>query len=269
VTAPTLTTAVALADQLLADFPARAAERQAPGDWGVPLLAGLRAGRTGTGPASAAVAAWAAGLRGGIDHCGLFGRGLAGCLLGLTHASAVEPRLARPAATVRRHVVARCAAAGLRRSGVGWSDYDLIMGVSGAVLALAACPGEAADLEPAARYLLDLCDRDDLARLVVGDDYGNPGLSWNLGRLNHGLGHGVPGGYWPRCSRHAPGCPRRGTTNSTGRSADWPIIYAGPPTGTAVAWSPGRRAADSRVTRRPAAAGGRHGATAPRGLPGN
>jgi hypothetical protein len=193
VTAPTLDTVMALADQLLADFPARAAERQTQADWGVPLLAGLCADRNGAGPAPAAVAAWAASLRGGIDHYGLFGRGLAGCLLGLTLASTVEPRLARPAATIRRRLVERCAAVGSRQVGVGWSDYDVIMGVAGATLALAACPGESSDLEPAARYLLGRCDRDDLAGLVVRDDYGNPGLSWNLGRLNHGLGHGVPG----------------------------------------------------------------------------
>jgi lantibiotic biosynthesis protein len=252
VTAPTLTTAAALADQLLADFPARAAERQAQGDWGVPLLAGLRADRTG--PALAAVTAWAAGLRGGIDHCGLFGRGLAGCLLGLTHASAVEPRLVRPAATVRRHVVARCAAVGLRRSGVGWSDYDLIMGVSGAVLALAACPGEAADLEPAARYLLDLCDRDDLARLVVGDDYGNPGLSWNLGRLNHGLGHGVPGvlaALLTARTRMSPAWHDQ-LDRAIGRLADHLCRAAYRDGRGVVSWPPG-----SRIPGDPAPGGGR------------
>jgi len=73
-------------------------------------------------------------------------------------------------------------------------DYDLINGVAGAVLALAASLDRRPEhLRPGLRYLLRLCAGPELTGLRHSAREPDPVLRWNVGQLNHGLAHGVPG----------------------------------------------------------------------------
>lgn len=170
-----------------------------PADAGPAILAALV---LGSGYASAAdravadraLARWLATLRTGVAHRGLFGWGMAGCHLGLQVVSAVRPDLRGLAATAGRALVRHCAAAAWRGSNVDWSDYDLVLGPAGTLLALAADPGIGrADLEPVVAHLTSLCDRDDLDGFRVWRYYGEELSGWNFGRINLGVAHGVPG----------------------------------------------------------------------------
>ena len=70
----------------------------------------------------------------------------------------------------------------------------MIRGAAGTNLALASLPAcRAAHLKPLTRYLTGLCDGADLPKLHVGSNGGDPMAGWNLGRVNMGLGHGLPG----------------------------------------------------------------------------
>ncbi|GAB3157711.1 hypothetical protein GCM10027290_59320 [Micromonospora sonneratiae] len=197
-------------------------EAIARADWGVPLLArlttGIATGRT-SGPSASTtdtdtrpvgatvdedgpqveatvrrtVLAWVAQRRHGVSAARLFGGGLASLLTGLTHACAVEPRLRTVADLCRAQLVAWCR----HRSspdGPLAVDYDLVSGVSGAVLALTTTPGcRPEHLRPGLGYLLTLCAGPDLAGLRHSSRESDPRLRWNIGQLNQGLAHGVPG----------------------------------------------------------------------------
>lgn len=187
-------------------------------DWGVPLLTTLT---TPTG-AQAVVLAWAADHRSGRGHPGLFGRGMAGTALGMSHAARVEPRLARLAVTARDAVVRWAATAAHRRTGVTYGDYDLIVGASGAALALSALPDAHPDhVSAVARYLAELCDDAELPRLRIGLGAATPRTSWNVGRVNHGLAHGAPGilaaliAAWPLLAESDRDCAATAIRNLT------------------------------------------------------
>lgn len=122
----------------------------------------------------------------------LFG-GLAGLLVGLRAASAADPGCVRVARALRDKL-AQLPGDSWRPRAPLWSDYDLISGPSGLVLALAADPaGPLDDVLPAARHLARLCDREDLDGLRVGGYRDDPQLAWNHGRINTGLAHGAGG----------------------------------------------------------------------------
>ena len=163
-------------------------------DFGVPVLAGLLTSAAAEGADYRhAVLAWVRGHRVAELHPGLFARGLTGFLVGLDHACAVEPALRRLIGPVRDRLVGwtRTARPTAR---LGFRDYDLILGISGAVTGLATLPDRAPEhLRPGVRYLLRLCRTDGLAGLRIGDDGGQALSTWTTGRINHGMAHGCTG----------------------------------------------------------------------------
>ena len=160
--------------------------RQPPAesDWGVPLLAGLAAAADPDwlGPAQQVTLDWIAARRHGVPAAGLFGGGMPS-LLGLTTLTD----------TVRRRLATLTARGGGYRSPTRSAGYDLMTGASGAVIALATAPRvQAAEINSATRYLIELCRDPDLGGLRHEQGEPEP-LAWNAGRRNHGLAHGVPG----------------------------------------------------------------------------
>lgn len=170
------------------------------GDPGPAILAALvAAGQArppelaGAAPASRALVAWLGQLR-RPAHMGLLGSGAAGQLLALRVAASTWPRLAGLAEVARRRLSERVAAVPWAATSVGWNDYDLVTGPAGILLALAADPAaSAADRAPLVAHLARLCARDDLAGLCVGQYRDDELRSWNFGRINLGLAHGLPG----------------------------------------------------------------------------
>jgi lantibiotic biosynthesis protein len=150
-------------------------------------------------PVPEALAAWLNRCQGGSDvHLGVCGGGMAGFVLGLERAAATWPELAAAAARARARLVALAAGSPWRRDAVGWADYDLIGGPSGTLATLAANPlGTAADCAPLVEHLVWLCagtdDGTDLPRLRVGQYREEVLRGFNFGRINAGIGHGVPG----------------------------------------------------------------------------
>ncbi len=165
-------------------------------DSGLAVLASLAAAETGSAAeqrevARAAVHRWLGGYRDGVSGYNLFGLGMAGMLAGLEQAIELEPRLFGLAVATRTRLVAWSATRPWRTDGLDWDDYDLISGPSGMLLALAA-GGEPADLVPVAEQLAGLCT-PELDRLRVSIQHPGEQRAANLGRVNTGLGHGVPG----------------------------------------------------------------------------
>ncbi|MFJ5719915.1 lanthionine synthetase LanC family protein [Streptomyces sp. NPDC093149] len=194
--------AVRIAVRLLDDF--SDGEHATP-DPGIPVLACLVAGTRGPAartpdPAAAesagrAVAAWAQAIGRGASHCGLYDGGMAGTLVGLRLGARIHPPLHRAADRLRDHLLDRAGARPWRAADVGLSDYDLISGPSGTLLAL--CVGEPqprrSQLRTFTAHLTELCDSGDLRRLRVGQYSGHPSPGWMQGRVNTGTEHGVAG----------------------------------------------------------------------------
>ncbi|MEZ0075437.1 lanthionine synthetase LanC family protein [Planotetraspora sp. GP83] len=172
------------AERLLRDLPAVAP------DGGAAILAAALSGPTAT----RALASWLRGLRRPPRRFGLFGGGTAERLLTLRIAATSWPRLAEPLAEQRDLLVAQAAALTWRDEQVGWPDYDLISGPGGVLLAMAADPGiDAVGRAPLAAHLMRLCGGADLSRLRVGPHQADERRAWNIGRINLGLAHGLPG----------------------------------------------------------------------------
>ncbi|GAB2923733.1 hypothetical protein GCM10027280_08520 [Micromonospora polyrhachis] len=180
-----------------------AQEVAARADWGIPLLARLVTTVESTPAADIdptigvtarrAVLTWVAQRRGGVAAARLYGDGLASLVVGLGHACAVEPRLRTVAQLSRDRLVAWCRQEP-HPDGPLAVDYDLVNGVAGAVLALTASPDPRPEhLRPGLHYLLRLCTGPGLAGLRHSAREPDSRLRWNVGQLNHGLAHGVPG----------------------------------------------------------------------------
>lgn len=216
-------------------------------DWGVPLLASLVGqawprpghgrwvgGREVMGPV---VLAWASRYARGAGYPGVYGRGLAGCALGLGHAARVEPRLARAARLATRQVAqwgAQFRWDGQAGSGLAARDYDLISGVAGVTAALAALdpfaprlPDNQVALAALVGALVDLCDSDDLDGLRIRSHAGIELARWNVGTVNVGLAHGVPGvlaalvAAWPLL----PSASRPAAAQAIRRVARWLVRH--------------------------------------------
>jgi hypothetical protein len=167
-------------------------------DFGIPVLTGLLTGAIAAPVDTGvdyrhAVLTWVRGHRVADLHPGLFARGLTGFLVGLDHACVVEPALRRLIDPVRDRLVEWTRTA-MPPARLGFRDYDLILGISGAVTGLATLPDRApGHLRPGVRYLLRLCLTDRLAGLRIGDDGGHALSTWATGRINHGMAHGCTG----------------------------------------------------------------------------
>ncbi|NUT43228.1 MAG: hypothetical protein HOV86_24885 [Thermoactinospora sp.] len=143
--------------------------------------------------ATRALTSWLRGLKQAPRGLGLFG-GSAERLLALRIAASTRPKLTGPVGAQREALIAQLAATTWRDSEVGWPDYDLIVGPSGILVALAADPEVPATARaPLTDHLLRLCATPDLARLRVGEHQNDHPRRWNIGHVNLGLAHGLPG----------------------------------------------------------------------------
>ncbi|WP_440073237.1 lanthionine synthetase LanC family protein [Streptosporangium sp. OZ121] len=218
--------------------------RPAP-DWGVPLLARLLPEERVRAPeVRRAVLEWAAGHSRSPGHPGLLNGGMTGRAVGLSHAAAIEPRLARLAALVLERVTGHYRRVPPAGTGITSADYDLIAGPAGTVLAMTASRDHRTeDLTFLTEYLSGLCDADELPRLRLGGDGGVATARWNIGRINLGLGHGVPGvlaclvtalpllggaerGEAERAIRHVADLLVRHSRQDSHRVVGWPFATA-------------------------------------------
>lgn len=159
-------------------------------------------------------------IRAGLDHDGLSVAGAARFFAGAHAAAGIDPRLTPLATRIRSTLTGRSAAGRWRTDAVGWSDYDLISGPAGLVLALATDPaGPADDLLPAAGHLATLAGAADLPRLRIGAYRDDPLRGWNQGRINLGLAHGVPGVVAALCAVHDRTGGQPGLTTALGYTA--------------------------------------------------
>ncbi|MFE0426182.1 lanthionine synthetase LanC family protein [Streptomyces sp. NPDC058953] len=194
-------------------------------DPGVPVLAALVAA-TGTGLAVAAAhratAEWARTVGRGPSHHALYDGGLAGSLVGAYHAARLHPQLHRIADRLREHLLTEADRRPWRTEDVALTDYDLISGPAGTLLALYAGspepPGRAA---PAARHLAALCDEAELPRLRTGPYADDPNLSWLHGRINTGMGHGVAGLVTALTAAVRVTGPEPALTRALGHAVPW------------------------------------------------
>jgi hypothetical protein len=175
----------------------RAAEPDAPA-WGFedpgPMLVAALAADRSRSALPPVVASWLRNTTGDHAHLGLCGRGMAGFTLAIGQAAHTWPDLAGAAAKVRSRLIELANKVPWRHEAVGWEDYDIIMGPSGTLAVLAADPGcRPEDCAAVVEHLVRLCDRDDLAGIRVGQYAGEETRGWNFGRVNAGMGHGVPG----------------------------------------------------------------------------
>ncbi|MFI7702076.1 lanthionine synthetase LanC family protein [Nonomuraea sp. NPDC049480] len=174
-----------------------AREARSAADAGPAILAALLAGPErppGDSPAGRALAAWLRNLRGPAPHAGLHGCGAAARMFALLIASATWPPLARPLAEQRAMLTDHVAGRPWRVEQVGWSDYDLITGPAGILVAFASDPdADAAARLPLVAHLAQLCEGAELPRLRVGQYRDENLRGWNYGRINLGLAHGLPG----------------------------------------------------------------------------
>jgi lantibiotic biosynthesis protein len=189
-------TAVRAAAETLLDEYARTEDRGGC-DAGPAVLATLVTGGErppGDAPPARAMAAWLRDFRTPSRHPGLYGAGAAGRMFALRIAAATWPRLHDPLKAQRARLVEYAAAPRWRTSQLGWEDYDLIWGPSGVLLAFALDPDATwAERAPLTAALARLCHGEDLPLLRVDQYHGEKLRGWNVGRVNLGLAHGLPG----------------------------------------------------------------------------
>lgn len=194
-------------------------------DPGVPVLAALVAD---TGTAAAATAAhrataeWSRTVGRGPSHHALYDGGLAGSLVGVHHAARLHPPLHRLADRLRDHLLTGAERRPWRTEAVALTDYDLISGPAGTLLALhAASPAPPERAAPIARHLAALCDEPELPRLRTGPYADDPNLSWLHGRINTGMGHGVAGLVTALTAAVRRSGPDPELTCALGRAVPW------------------------------------------------
>jgi len=199
-TAPATAEADALADAVLDRYVSRRWQPDA-GDSGPAVLAALVALVQGRQQRSeGALEQWLEELDAGPAHLGLFGRGLAGYALGAAFAAGMfAPECSRLARTTRtavaRNVLDRICSTRVGRT--DWSDYDLVTGPTGAMVAMATStmldPVVVSDAcAPVASAVAHLVD-DGFAALRVTEYGDDPLRSWNRGHINTGVAHGAGG----------------------------------------------------------------------------
>ncbi len=193
--------AVVLADRALRGWLAAAGASEASprsSDPGPALLAMLLAEADDTSAsrdlARRALTDWAHGVGRGQRAASLHSGGLAGVLAGLRLGAATLPGLGAHADRLADRLREVDAARRWRRREVAFTDYDLITGPAGCLLArcVAASPSRD-DIDPYLRQLLALTAEPDLSRLRVGAYQDHPLLGWTQGHVNIGMGHGLAG----------------------------------------------------------------------------
>jgi hypothetical protein len=224
-------------------------------DAGPLLLAAALGGGTGLdldtrAAVAAASRAWLADVRTASArpdavHGGLFGAGLAGIHLGAHTAAVMLPgldgqdRFSRVLPSTRDALVAECARMPWQSGGVAWSDYDVVSGPAGALLALATDPATGRrDAGPAIAHLLRLADTADLAGFQVGSDHGAGRHDWNRGLVNTGFAHGIAGVTLALvAAAHAYGLDEPIAAGLRG-IADWLVLASYPDGAGVISWAP-------------------------------
>lgn len=144
-----------------------------------------------TSLAHAVLGRWLDELPDAVSGIGPFG-GLGGLLAGLRAARTFAPSIDRPYSAVCVRTEEWLSQLDWRTSAVRWSDYDLFTGPAGVVVAGLARHAPSRMVEPAVRHLVRLCADSSFERFRAGDEI-DPRSSFNVGRINVGLGHGLTG----------------------------------------------------------------------------
>ncbi len=176
-------------------------------------------------PVPEAVVAWLSRCKGSTYYANLgVTGGMAGFVLGLQRAALTWPEFGRIAATMRTRLVEAAAELPWRRDQVGWNDYDLISGPSGTLAVLAADPTcVTEECAPLVEHLVWLCDGADLPRLRVGQYQDEELRRFNHGRINAGIGHGVPGVVAGLRAAADAGALSAAGFDALRRTADWVV----------------------------------------------
>jgi class I lanthipeptide synthase len=258
---PSAATVRATAGQVLDSFTSSAVKVCAPGDIGPAVLAaGLATGPagplpTGDTPAGRALVTWLRQIQ-GPAHLGLLGGGTAGRLLALRIAATAWPRLGSLTEAVRTRLRAHVAASTWASTDVGWSDYDLVAGPAGILLAFAADPAiDASGSSHLVAHLTRLGAEDDLRGLRVGQYQDDELRGWNRGRINMGLAHGLPGVAAALCAAACAGSPVEVIERPLRRLTSLMIAESYVDARGVVSWppgSPGPRPAPQEAHRRQA-----------------
>jgi lantibiotic biosynthesis protein len=202
------------------------------------------------GAVAAATRAWLADVRMASArpdavHGGLFGPGLAGIHLGAHTAAVVLPGPAghewfsRVLPSTREALVTHCARTPWQNAGVSWSDYDLVAGPAGAVIALAVDPASThRDAGPALAHLLRLADTPDVHGFRVGPGRAADRHDWNHGLVNTGLAHGVAGVALALCAAARAYGLDEPIANGLRRLADWLVLASYPDGAGVISWAP-------------------------------
>lgn len=174
------------AEHVLASWTAAAESSTTGPDPGLVVLAALV---PDSATARAATKAWVrVGARPG-QGLGLHG-GAAGLVAGLRLVAGRRPGLA-PAAH-RASASLAAAPTPWRTAGVGFTDYDVVSGPAGVVLAqlTGSPPVQPHHLAPAVTHLLDVAETGGFR---IGGHSGHPLAAWAQGGVVTGLAHGVAG----------------------------------------------------------------------------
>lgn len=184
------------AERVLVSWTAGADTGAAGPDLGPAALAALVAGRIPDEVDLAVVRAWSAASARGRDGGLALHGGLSGVLAGLRLLAGARPRAAPAAERMAVALAGRAARWPWRTDGVGFHDYDLVSGASGALLAHLAGdtpPVDPARLGPLVAHLAGLAGDPELTGFRVGAHAGHPLLGWAQGGVVTGLAHGVAG----------------------------------------------------------------------------
>jgi lantibiotic biosynthesis protein len=178
-------------------------------------------------------------------HGGLFGPGLAGIHLGVHTAAVMLPgldgqeRFARVLPSAREALVAHCARTPWRSDGVAWSDYDVVSGPAGALLALATDPATGRrDAGPAIAHLLRLAETPELSGFQVGSAHGAARHDWNRGLVNTGFAHGVAGVALALCAAARAYGLDEPIAAGLRRITDWLVLASYPDGAGVIGWAP-------------------------------
>ncbi|HEU5107033.1 MAG TPA: lanthionine synthetase LanC family protein, partial [Micromonosporaceae bacterium] len=221
-------------------------------DPGPMLVAALAADGPG-GPLPPTVSAWLRNTTGHeLVHLGLCGRGMAGFALAMGQAAQTWPEFVTASGKVRDRLIALADRTPWATEAVGWDDYDFISGPSGTLAVLAADPAcRPEDTAAVVTHLVRLCADDELSGLRVGQYQDEKLRAWNYGRINAGMGHGVPG-----VAAGLAGAARAGALSDEGfaalrRVADWLVNESyvdgrGVLSWTLAGFDDGRRLEDGR-----------------------
>jgi len=133
-------------------------------------------------------------------------------------------------------------------------DYDLVSGPAGITLVLAGDPeGTKPGGRTAVDQMMDLCGRDDLAGLRLGQFRYENLRGWNYGRVNTGVAHGIGGVALALCAAmDAWGMMREDRGATLMRIARWLRSEAYCTEQGVITWHRGER----RGNKLPPAAGG-------------